>query len=74
MAFSLEGLGAQHVCEVLAGQRIRIGSGHFNAVPLVEALGHGATGVVRAGCMMYTTLDEVDLLLDAITELDKGRH
>lgn len=73
VAFSLEGLGAQHVCELLARQRIRVGSGHFNAAPLVEALGHGATGVVRAGCMMYTTPSEVDLLLAAIAEVVKKR-
>ena len=73
VGFSLEGLGAQYVCELLARQRIRVGSGHFNAAPLVKALGHGATGVVRAGCMMYTTPDEIDLLLDAVADVDKRR-
>jgi selenocysteine lyase/cysteine desulfurase len=68
-AFSLEGIAAPHLCELLARRGIRLGCGHFNAVPLVEALGYGANGVVRAGCMMYSTLDEVDQLLGAVAEV-----
>jgi selenocysteine lyase/cysteine desulfurase len=70
-AFSLEGFAAPHICELLSRQGIRLGCGHFNAVPLVQALGYGATGVVRAGCMMYSTPDEVDQLLAAVAEVGK---
>ena len=73
MAFSLEGFSAQHLGEQLSLRRIRVGAGHFNAVPLVDALGHGANGVVRAGCMMYTTLDEVDQLIEAVAEAGERR-
>lgn len=70
-AFSLEGIAVPRLCERLSRHGIRLGCGHFNAVPLVEALGHGAAGLVRAGCMMYTTPDEVDRLLEAVAEAAK---
>lgn len=68
VAFSLEGMTAKVLCERLAAHGLRLGSGHFNALPLVQALGHGSTGVVRAGCMMYSTTDEVDHLIGAVAE------
>lgn len=70
-AFSLDGVAAPHLCEFLSRRGIRLGCGHFNAAPLVEALGYGATGVVRAGCMMYSTPDEVDQLLGAVAEVGR---
>lgn len=71
VAFSLQGMAVAALCERLSRRGIRLGCGHFNAIALVEALGHGATGVVRAGCMMYTTRDEVDRLLQAVAEAGK---
>jgi cysteine desulfurase family protein (TIGR01976 family) len=69
VAFSFEGMPAQVVCERLAGQGLRVGSGHFNARPLVRALGHGPAGLVRAGCMMYSTRDEVDRLIGVLADM-----
>ena len=48
--------------------RLAILPRHFNAMPLIQALDHGATGVVRAGCMMHTTIEEVDRLLNAVAD------
>jgi selenocysteine lyase/cysteine desulfurase len=73
-AFSLKGVAASHLCELLYHRGLRLGCGHFNAAPLVEALGYGATGVVRAGCMMYSTPDEVDRLLSAVAEFAKKSY
>lgn len=68
VAFSVSGIAAPVLCERLLHQGMRLGCGHFNAMPLVRALDHGATDVVRAGCMMYTTIEEVDQLLDALAD------
>jgi DNA ligase (NAD+) len=38
-------------------------------VTVVRRLGHADDGVVRAGCACYTTLDEVNRLVEGVAEL-----
>ena len=48
-------------------------SGDNYACELVDALGLRATGgVVRAGIVRHTTVDDVDAILAALTELSKS--
>jgi selenocysteine lyase/cysteine desulfurase len=40
---------------------------------VVERLGLGAEGLVRAGCACYTTADEVTRLVDSVREIATQR-
>ncbi len=57
------------MAEALAERGLYLSSGDFYALTLVERLGHGKDGVVRAGGACYTTEDEVDRLLAAVAEV-----
>ncbi len=46
-----------------------VSSGDFYAWTVVRRLGHGADGVVRAGCACYTTEEEVERLLEGVREI-----
>jgi cysteine desulfurase family protein (TIGR01976 family) len=69
VSFVLAGRTADQVAEALALRGLFLSSGDFYALTVVERLGHGKDGVVRAGCACYTTEDEVDRLLGAVTEI-----
>jgi cysteine desulfurase family protein (TIGR01976 family) len=69
LSFVLSGHTADEVAEALALRGLYLSSGDFYALTLVERLGHGRDGVVRAGAACYTTEDEVDRLLAAVAEV-----
>jgi selenocysteine lyase/cysteine desulfurase len=50
----------------LAERAVFVSSGNFYALTVVERLGLGAEGLVRAGCACYTTADEVKRLVDGV--------
>jgi cysteine desulfurase family protein (TIGR01976 family) len=68
-AFRVEGLQPRGVAERLAEQGIAVWDGDYYAVEAMERLGLQPEGAVRAGFVHYNTLDEVDRLLEALTEL-----
>jgi selenocysteine lyase/cysteine desulfurase len=58
------------VAHELAERHIAVWSGDNYACELIDALGLRARGgAVRAGIVRYTTSDDVDALLDAVTDL-----
>jgi cysteine desulfurase family protein (TIGR01976 family) len=69
VAFAVDGVPSAKVAEALAEKALFVTDGNFYAATLVEKLGHGEDGVVRAGCACYTTDDEVDRLVDAVRAL-----
>ena len=66
LSFTVEGLRSEDVAASLAGQGIFVSHGDFYATTLVERLGEGNAGLVRAGCACYTTAEEVDALVDGV--------
>jgi len=69
-AVTLAGWTPRAIAEALATRGIFAWDGDFYATTLVEDLGlAGSGGVVRLGMVHYTTLDEVDRLLEALREL-----
>jgi cysteine desulfurase family protein (TIGR01976 family) len=68
-AFTVEGRTPRAVAERLAGRDIAVWNGDYYAVEVMERLGLGAEGAVRAGFVHYNTAAEVDRLLDALGEL-----
>ena len=58
------------MAELLAEHDIYVWDGDYYALEPIRALGLAETGgAVRAGFLHYTTEDEVDRLLEALTDL-----
>jgi cysteine desulfurase family protein (TIGR01976 family) len=69
-AFTVEGHAPREVATFLAERGIFAWSGNFYAQEAIARLGLEASGgVVRVGFCHYTTPDEVDVLLAALSEL-----
>ncbi len=69
LAFVVQGVDSAEVARRLAERAVFVSHGDFYAPNVVEALGLGADGLVRAGCAIYTTAEEVDRLVEGVREL-----
>jgi cysteine desulfurase family protein (TIGR01976 family) len=69
VAFTVRGRASEDVAKALAGRAVFVSNGDFYATTVVRRLGHAEDGVVRAGCACYTTLDEVNRLVEGVAEL-----
>ena len=68
-AFTVRGMDAEHVARALAERGVFVSHGDFYAATIVAKLGLADAGLVRAGCAIYTTPDEIDRLLEGVTAL-----
>jgi cysteine desulfurase family protein (TIGR01976 family) len=68
VAFTVSGRAADDVARYLAELGIFVSSGDFYAATVVERLGL-KEGLVHAGCACYTTEEEVDRLIEGVSEL-----
>jgi cysteine desulfurase family protein (TIGR01976 family) len=68
-AFTVRGMDAEHVARALAERGVFASHGDFYAATIVAKLGLADAGLVRAGCAIYTTPDEIDRLLEGVTAL-----
>jgi cysteine desulfurase family protein (TIGR01976 family) len=69
VAFTIDGVTSTDVARRLAARGLFLSHGDFYAATVVERLGLGAEGLVRAGCACYTTLDEIDRLIEGVSEI-----
>ncbi|HEX6651324.1 MAG TPA: cysteine desulfurase-like protein [Thermoleophilaceae bacterium] len=68
--FNVAGRGPRDVAELLGEQDLYVWDGNYYALEPMRALGLDDTGgAVRAGFLHYTTDEEVDRLLEALTDL-----
>jgi selenocysteine lyase/cysteine desulfurase len=67
VSFTVEGHTSEDVARKLAEMAIFASDGDFYALTVVERL--GVEGLVRAGCTCYTTMDEVERLIDLIRSI-----
>src|SRR4051812_43273668 len=68
--FNVAGRGPRDVAELLGEQDLYVWDGNYYALEPMRALGLEATGgAVRAGFLHYTTEEEVDRLLEALSDL-----
>jgi cysteine desulfurase family protein (TIGR01976 family) len=67
--FNVEGRRPREVAEALGERGIYVWDGDYYAFEPMRALGLGEDGAVRAGFLHYTTEDEVDRLLEALSGL-----
>ena len=68
-AFRVDGETPRATAERLAERDIAVWDGDYYAVEVMQALGLGTEGAVRAGFVHYNTADEIDRLLTALEEL-----
>ena len=69
IAFTIDGVASTEVSRRLATRGLFLSHGDFYAATVVERLGLGAEGLVRAGCACYTTEDEIDRLIAGVEEI-----
>ncbi len=71
IAFTVKGVNSQSVSEKLAERGIFTSHGDFYAMTVVEKLGLQNDGLVRAGCACYTTIEEIERLIESIENIAK---
>ena len=71
VAFTLDGVVSDDIARALASRAVFVSNGDFYATTVIERLGHASDGVVRAGCACYTTAEEVERLIEGVTDLTR---
>ena len=66
VSFVVAGMKSDDVASALAEQALFVSNGDFYAATVVERLGHAADGVVRIGCSIYTTSEEIERVVSAL--------
>ena len=66
-SFTVDGMTPPAVAIALDERGIAVRAGDLAALPLLERFGQ--RGAVRASCYLYTTLEEVDRLADALDSI-----
>jgi len=69
IAFTVAGVKSTDVARGLASRGLFLSHGDFYAATVVERLGLGEEGLVRAGCACYTTESEIDRLIEGVSEI-----
>jgi selenocysteine lyase/cysteine desulfurase len=72
VSFAVSGRRPADVAAALAARGVFVTHGDFYAATVMARLGHGAEGLVRAGCACYTTGEEVARLLDGVRAIATG--
>lgn len=72
-AFTVRGTDSERVTRALADRGVFTSHGDFYASTIVEKLGLAEAGLVRAGCAIYTTPDEIDRLLEGVAAVSRER-
>jgi cysteine desulfurase family protein (TIGR01976 family) len=68
-AFNVDGVGTRDAAARLGDAGYAVWQGNYYAVEVMNRLGLGDDGAVRAGIVHYNTADEVDGLLEALRAL-----
>ncbi|WKW13190.1 cysteine desulfurase-like protein [Pseudogemmatithrix spongiicola] len=71
VSFTVDGVKSDDVAKALVKHAVFVSSGDFYATTLVRLLGHGDDGLVRVGAACYTTMEEIERLLAAVSEVAK---
>ncbi|HLG06776.1 MAG TPA: cysteine desulfurase-like protein [Gemmatimonadales bacterium] len=69
LGFTVSGVPSGEVARRLAEDALFLSHGDFYAATVVERLGLGPDGLVRAGCACYTTDTEIERLISAVERI-----
>ena len=73
LCFTIHGVDPREATAALAERGVFVTHGDFYAKTVVERLGFGERGMLRAGCSIYTTGEEVDRLVEGVRSVTSGR-
>ena len=71
LAFTIDGCTSRDAARQLAERGLFLSHGDFYAYTVVQRLGLAPEGLIRAGCAIYTTEEEIDRLIDGVDEISK---
>lgn len=69
VAFTVDNRSSSEVVRHLADKGIFASHGDFYATTVAERLGQSGDGLVRAGCACYTTEEEIERLIEGVSEI-----
>jgi len=69
IAFTVDGVPSREAARRLAERAVFVSHGDFYASTVVERLGLTEKGLVRAGCAIYTSVEEISRLVDGVQSL-----
>jgi cysteine desulfurase family protein (TIGR01976 family) len=69
LSFTLKSLTSGSIASALADRALFASNGDFYAATVIERYGAVQDGFLRVGCSCYTTEEEVERLLEAVSEL-----
>ncbi len=69
VSFTIDGIPSSEIAARLADSAIFVSNGDFYATTTVARLGHSQDGLVRVGCACYSTLNEVERILEEVRSL-----
>ncbi len=72
LGFTVKNINSEEVSKKLVERGIFTSNGDFYATTVVEKLGLTEQGLVRIGCACYTTADEIERLIEGITEIARA--
>ncbi len=72
VSFTVRGVASSQVARRLAERGLFVSHGDFYAATVIERLGLGAEGLVRAGCACYTSAGEIDRLVQGVRDIAKA--
>lgn len=72
LSFTIEGCTSTEAARRLSEKGLFLSHGDFYAWTVVKRLGLEPEGLIRAGCACYTTEDEIDRLIEGVTEICSG--
>ena len=72
VSFTVRGIASTEVARRLAAQGLFASHGDFYAATVIERLGLGSEGLVRAGCACYTTAEEVERFVAAVRAIARA--
>ena len=71
LAFTIEGCTSTDAARRLSDKGLFLSHGDFYAATVVDRLGLGPEGLIRAGCACYTTEEEIDRLIAGVDEISQ---
>ena len=69
LAFTIEGCTSTDAARRLSDKGLFLSHGDFYAATVVQRLGLEPEGLIRAGCAIYTTEEEINRLIAAVSQL-----
>jgi cysteine desulfurase family protein (TIGR01976 family) len=72
LGFTIDGWASTDAARRLSDKGLFLSHGDFYAATVIKRLGLEPEGLIRAGCACYTTEEEIDRLIEGVTELSRS--